>query len=223
MVGFFATSDSGELERLLLRMSRRDEAAFEKLHAATKRKLFSTVLQVVKRSDLAEELLQETYARIWQSAGSYRSSLSSPMTWMITIARNLAIDSMRKAARQIHCEYTVLLDVPADDPTALDTIETRENESITIKLQRTIFSALQGLEPDRRQLVIAAYVNGESRHRLSQQHGVPVNTIKTWIRRALLEVRAQIGAMPPGCNDLGLLIAALAYQDGEEQSARAQR
>ena len=58
-------SDTDELERLLLGMSRKDEAAFEKLHAATKRKLFSTVLLIVKRRHLAEEIVQEAYVRIW--------------------------------------------------------------------------------------------------------------------------------------------------------------
>lgn len=204
-------SDSAELERLLLRMSRRDEAAFERLYAASKRKLFSTVLSVVKRRHLAEEIVQEAYVRIWLNAGAYRSSLGSPMMWMITIARNLAIDVARKPAREVSSDHSVLLDFPADDPTALETIEIRENESVTTKLQHSIFSALQALEPSRRHLVIAAYIHGESRHRLSEQYGVPVNTIKTWIRRALLEVRAQIGATPSSYGDIGSLISTLGH------------
>jgi RNA polymerase sigma-70 factor (ECF subfamily) len=185
-----AQSDTDELERLLLRMSRKDEAAFEKLHAATKRKLFSTVLPIVKRRHLAEEIVQEAYVRIWLNAGAYRSSLGSPMMWMITIARNLAIDVARKPAREIYSDHSAMLDFPADSPTALETIESREDESDTLKLQQRMFSALQALEPSRRHLVIAAYLHGESRNRLSEQYGVPVNTIKTWIRRALLEVRS---------------------------------
>ena len=204
-------SDSEELERLLLRMSRRDEAAFERLYAASKRKLFSTVLSVVKRRHLAEEIVQEAYVRIWLNAGAYRSSLGSPMMWMITIARNLAIDVARRPAREVSSDHSVLLDFPADDPTALETIEIRENESVTTKLQHSIFSALQALEPTRRHLVIAAYIHGESRHRLSEQYGVPVNTIKTWIRRALLEVRAQIGATPSSYGDIGSLISTLGH------------
>ena len=204
-------SDSEELERLLLRMSRRDEAAFERLYAASKRKLFSTVLSVVKRRHLAEEIVQEAYVRIWLNAGAYRSSLGSPMMWMITIARNLAIDVARRPAREVSSDHSVLLDFPADDPTALETIEIRENESVTTKLQHSIFSALQALEPTRRHLVIAAYIDGESRHRLSEQYGVPVNTIKTWIRRALLEVRAQIGATPSSYGDIGSLISTLGH------------
>ena len=93
MGSVLAGPDSKELERLLLRMSRRDEAAFEKLHAATKRKLFSTVLLVVKRRHLAEELVQEAYVRIWLNAASYRSSLGSPMLWMMTIAFCLTLEN----------------------------------------------------------------------------------------------------------------------------------
>jgi RNA polymerase sigma-70 factor (ECF subfamily) len=183
---------SHDLERLLLRMSGKDEAAFKALYEATRRKLFSTILLLVKHGHLAEEILQEAYVRIWLNAGSYRAALGTPMLWMITISRNLAIDMARKSTREFYSDPSVLSDFAAEGPTALETIELQENESETVKLQQSILSALQALEPKRRDLVIAAYIHGESRHRLSEQYGVPVNTIKTWIRRALLEVRANI-------------------------------
>jgi RNA polymerase sigma-70 factor (ECF subfamily) len=212
MAGTEAQPNSNELERLLLRMSRKDEAAFEALHAATKRKLFSTVLPVVKRRHLAEEILQEAYVRIWLNAASYRSTMGSPMMWMITIARNLAIDVARKPTLEVYSDHSVVLDFPAEIPTALENIEIRESESEIIKLRNSIFSALQALEPLRLQLVIAAYIHGESRHRLSELYGVPVNTIKTWIRRALLEVRAQIGATPANHQHVDLLISTVGHQ-----------
>jgi RNA polymerase sigma-70 factor, ECF subfamily len=183
---------SHELERLLLRMSGKDEAAFKKLYAATRRKLFSTILLLVKRGHLAEEILQEAYVRIWLNAGAYRPDLGTPMVWMITIARNLAIDIARKSTREFYSDPSVLSGFAAEGPTALETIEIQEIESETLKLQQSILAALQALEPSRRHLVIAAYIHGESRHRLSKRYGVPVNTIKTWIRRALLEVRASV-------------------------------
>ena len=183
---------SRELERLLLRMSEKDEAAFKQLYEATRRKLFSTILLLVKRRYLAEEILQEAYVRIWLNAAVYRPTLGTPMVWMITIARNLAIDLARKSVREVYSDPSVLSEFAADGPTALETMEGREHESDTVKLQQSILSALQTLDPAKRHLVIAAYIYGESRHRLSEQYGVPVNTIKTWIRRALLEVRARI-------------------------------
>jgi RNA polymerase sigma-70 factor (ECF subfamily) len=200
--------NSSELERLLVRMSRKDEAAFKTLHAATGRKLLSTVLLVVRQRHLADEILQEAYVRIWLNAASYRAALGSPMMWMITIARNLAIDSARKPTLEIYPDPSVMLAFPAESPTALESMESRERESETIHLQHRVVSALQALEPSRRRLVIAAYIHGESRHRLSELYGVPVNTIKTWIRRALLEVRARIGAMPENLTEIDLLISS---------------
>jgi RNA polymerase sigma-70 factor, ECF subfamily len=184
--------DSSELERLLLRMSGKDEPAFEQLYAATRRKLFSIVLLLVKRRYHAEEVLQEAYVRIWLNAGSYRPSLGAPMVWMMTIARNLAIDVVRKSSREIYSDDSILTSFADDCPTALETIEIREEQDDAISNQRNIFVALQALDPTKRRLIIAAYIDGESRDRLSERYGVPVNTIKTWIRRALLEVRATL-------------------------------
>ena len=187
-----APSDSKELERLLLRMSGKDEAAFEKLYTVTKRKLFSTVLLIVKRRHLAEEVVQEVYVRIWLNAASYRPALASPMNWMISIARNLAIDIARKSVREIYSDESSLARLPSNYPDALEAIEIREDENDAANRRRDVFSALQNLDPARRHLVIAAYLFGESRNHLSERYGVPVNTIKTWIRRALLEARASL-------------------------------
>src|ERR1700761_3301194 len=186
------TLTSDELGRLLLRMSAKDEAAFRRLYAATWRKLFATVLILVKHRYLAEEVLQEAYVRIWLNAGTYRAGLGTPMVWMITIARNLAIDVARKSAREVYADNAILTDIADESPSAVETIESREAQRDAIKHQRSVFTALHALDPAKRHLVIAAYLYGESRDRLSKHYGVPVNTIKTWLRRALLEVRASL-------------------------------
>jgi len=192
MMDASAVSGSQQLQSLLMRMAGKDEAAFEKLYAATKRKLFSAALAIVKRRHLAEEVIQEAYVRIWLNAGSYRPSLGTPMLWMIIIARNLAIDLVRRPAREIVSDDTVLWSFPADSPTPLEAIEMSEDQADALMHQLKVQYALQALDPTRRHLIIAAYIRGESRKQLSQQYGVPVNTIKTWIRRALLETRASL-------------------------------
>ncbi|HEY4985480.1 MAG TPA: sigma-70 family RNA polymerase sigma factor [Bradyrhizobium sp.] len=186
-----AETGSQALEQLLAQIAAaKDHAAFAALYSATRGKLFSTVLLIVRRWDLAEDIIQEVYARIWLNAPSYRSSSGSPMTWMITIARNLAIDTVRKSTREICVDDTELLALPSDGPTAIENIEAAEEQRQTVEQQRKVFCALQALDPARRELVIAAYLHGESREQLSKRAGVPVNTVKTWIRRALLEVQA---------------------------------
>jgi RNA polymerase sigma-70 factor (ECF subfamily) len=194
MAGTLLASQPGtdQLVALLLRMSLKDEEAFERLYSSTKRKLFSTVLPIVRRRHVAEEVLQETYVRIWLNAAHYKAALGSPMNWMITIARNLAIDMARKPVREIHSEDSVLLSFPTEDPTALEAIEILENQTSAFSQRLNVLYALQALNPTQRHLIIAAYIRGKSRKQLSERYGVPVNTIKTWIRRALLEVRANV-------------------------------
>ena len=168
----------------------RDQAAFAELYSATKGKLFSTIVRIVKHWDIAEEILQEVYLRIWSNANSYRSSYGSPMTWMITIARNLAIDTVRRPTRESDAGDSVLETLPSQYPTAAETIEAAEDYRSVIAQHQKVLRALRTLDPVRGDLVIAAYIHGESREQLSKRTGVPVNTVKTWIRRALLEVEA---------------------------------
>ncbi len=186
-------SPSRRLEHLLaLIAADKDQIAFAELYTATRRKLFSTVLLIVGRPELAEELLQEAFVRIWSNAGAFRSSRGSAMTWMIAVTRNIAIDYVRKPTRESQSDETVLLQAPSYDLTALETIEAEEEERTAICQQHTALSALQALDPTRRDLLIAAYIYGESREQLAKARGVPVGTVKTWIRRALLEVEAVV-------------------------------
>src|SRR5499433_965219 len=87
-----------ELVWLLSAVAKGDQAAFERLYAATRAKLYGVVLRILRRADLAEEVMQDTYLKIWRSAGEFNPRMASPMTWMIAIARNRAIDLVRKKA-----------------------------------------------------------------------------------------------------------------------------
>jgi len=88
---------SAELVWLLAAVAKADHAAFERLYAATRAKLYGVVLRILRRKDLADEVMQETYLKIWNSAGGFDPASSSPITWMVTVARNRAIDQVRKA------------------------------------------------------------------------------------------------------------------------------
>src|ERR1700756_6015135 len=87
-----------ELVWLIAAVAKGDEAAFERLYAATRAKLFGVVLRILRRQDLAEEVIQDTYVKIWNSAGQFNPALASPITWMAAIARHRAIDLLRKRA-----------------------------------------------------------------------------------------------------------------------------
>src|SRR3954470_8367281 len=85
-----------ELVWLLAAVAKGDEAAFERLYRVTRAKLFGVILRILRRQELAEEVIQETYVKIWNSAGQFNPGRSSPITWMTSIARNRAIDIARK-------------------------------------------------------------------------------------------------------------------------------
>jgi RNA polymerase sigma-70 factor (ECF subfamily) len=179
--------DTRRLERLLHASAGRDQLAFAELYEATKAKLFATALLIVKRRDLAEEVVQEAYVRIWTRASTYDAALGSPVAWMAAIARNLAINIVRRPAFEVPSDDAILHDFPADDPSALDAIQSSQSEDRALR-------ALQDLDPMKRRLIIAAYLHGESREQLAQRFGMPANTIKTWIRRSLLEIRSSLDA-----------------------------
>jgi RNA polymerase sigma-70 factor (ECF subfamily) len=175
-----------ELVGLIAAVAKGDEVAFERLYAATRAKLFGVVLRILRRQDLAEEVIQETYVKIWNSAGRFKSELASPITWMASIARNRAIDVVRKRSEVSIEEEPTAMEVAADTP---DPLARRE---MTEELKR-LLECVGRLEPDRQKLVLLAYYNGWSRDQLALKFETPVNTVKTWLRRSMTDIRECLG------------------------------
>jgi len=180
-------STPAELVQLLNAVSRGDRVAFEQLYTATRAKLYGVVLRILRRHDLADEVIQEVYLKIWSGAGQFNPGLASPITWMVTIARNRAIDLVRKRAEVSIEEEPEAMDVAADLPNPLARRELAEEV-------RRLMGCIERLEPERQSLVLLAYRNGWSREQLAAKLGKPVNTIKTWLRRSLLEIRECLGS-----------------------------
>jgi len=176
-----------ELVWLLASVTKGDQAAFERLYVATRAKLYGVVLRILRRADLAEEVMQDAYLKIWRSAGDFDPRVASPMTWMIAIARNRAIDLLRKKAETSIEEEPAGLEIAAETP---DPLARRE---ITDELKR-LLACLGGLDEERRRIVLLAYYNGWSREQLAAKFDKPVNTIKTWLRRSLIELRECLGS-----------------------------
>jgi RNA polymerase sigma-70 factor, ECF subfamily len=176
-----------ELVWLLACVAKGDQGAFERLYVATRSKLYGVVLRILRRTDLADEVMQDTYLKIWRSAGDFDASVASPMTWMVAIARNRAIDLVRRKAEASIEEEPAVLEVAGDTP---DPLARRE---ITDELRR-LLACLGGLDEERRRIVLLAYYNGWSREQLATKFDKPVNTIKTWLRRSLIELRECLGS-----------------------------
>jgi RNA polymerase sigma-70 factor (ECF subfamily) len=175
-----------ELVWLLAAVARGDQAAFERLYEATRAKLYGVLLRILGTPELADDVMQETYLKIWKTAGSFDPTIASPITWMVAIARNRAIDIVRKKG------HASIEDTPEAISVAADTPPPLARREMTEELRR-LLSCLGKLDPEKQRIVLLAYYSGWSREQLARKLDIPVNTIKTWLRRSLLEIRECMG------------------------------
>ncbi len=176
-----------ELADLVARVAGRDRTAFTALYQATSAKLFGIVVRILGRRELAEEVLQEVYVRIWERAGDFDAARASPITWMAAIARNRAIDEVRRAKPAAIDDHPEVLDIA--DPAELQ-VERIERSEDTARM----LDCLDQLDPERRDIVRLAYIEGLSREALANRYGRPVATIKTWLHRSLKELKDCLGS-----------------------------
>src|SRR6202161_3875508 len=175
-----------ELVWLLGAVAKRDAAAFERLYDATRAKLYGVLLRILGRPELAEEVMQETYLKVWNGAESFDAAVASPITWMVAIARNRAIDIVRKRGELSIEDEPEALSVAADTPPPL------ARREMTEELKR-LLACLGKLDPEKQRIVLLAYYSGWGGGQLRTKTGHPLNTIKTWLRRSLLEIRECMG------------------------------
>jgi RNA polymerase sigma-70 factor (ECF subfamily) len=165
---------------LILRCASQDRAAFRALYRDTSAKLMGVLLRILKERAEAEDALQEVYTRVWLRAGRYDPARGRGMTWLIAIARNLAIDRLR--ARVETMDDDGMDAVPDQSPRA-------ETRLLAMGEARRIADCFATLEPDRAQAVRGAYLDGLSYLDLAARHAVPLNTMRTWLRRSLLKLK----------------------------------
>ncbi len=178
-----ANDDRGEADpaRLIARVALADRKAFAALYRATSGKLFGVCLRMLQDRADAEEALQEIYIKVWNNAGAYRADMAQPMTWLTAIARNHALDMLRRR-RQAAVELDEAGEIA--DPQAGP-----EETAVLTSEGRRIEDCMRELEKDRADAVRAAYVEGMSYLELAGLHGVPLNTMRTWLRRSLIKLR----------------------------------
>lgn len=177
----------GELVWLLALVAKGDQAAFERLYAATRAKLYGVVLRILRRADLADEVMQDTYLKIWRNAGEFDPLIATPITWMVAIARNRALDLVRKKRETSIEDEPSAMEAPSEDAHPLD------RQEMTDELRR-LLACLGDLEAERRRLILLAYYGGWSREQLAAKFEAPVNTVKTWLRRSLIQIRECLGS-----------------------------
>jgi RNA polymerase sigma factor (sigma-70 family) len=185
---------SRELASLLARTALGDRAAFSRLYQRTSGHLLAVVLRIQRDRAQAEDLLQEIFVSVWKSAGGFDAARSQPLTWLTHIARNRAIDSLRRARTQpqvdsLHREDDhdeghpdALEQQPDDAPGPLDLLGLASQK-------RELSACLERLSPPQRQSVALAFFDGLSHAEVAEQLREPLGTVKSWVRRALATLK----------------------------------
>lgn len=171
------------LEQLIARVALGDRTAFSALYDATSAKLHAVCLSLLKDRPEAEDVLQEVYVRVWRSADRYASNGLSPMTWLITIARNRAIDRLRaRSARPVSAPADAALDLVSTEPSP-------EAAAIRAQERSMLAMCLSELGPEQADAVRAIYLEGLSYADLAHREGIALNTLRSWLRRSLLRLK----------------------------------
>ena len=172
---------SQDITKLIVRTSMKDRAAFDLLYRSTSAKLFGVCLRILNDRAEAEEALQEVFVKIWAKADRFAVSELSPISWLVAVARNHSIDRIRQRRRPA-VDLDEALDVadPAPGPEAL---------AVAGGDRAQLLSCLQELDVARAEAVRGAYIAGESYAELAERYKVPLNTMRTWLRRSLMKLR----------------------------------
>lgn len=166
-------------------VARQDRIAMRDLYQATSGKLYAVCLRVLRDEGEAEEVLQEVYLTVWNKAGAYDPGKASPIAWLSAIARNRAIDRLRSSGSKIvrsSAPIDAVMDTPDPSPDAEAQLGQTEDS-------RRLNACLQGLNPDHADLIRRAFFGGLSYSDLAEAASKPLGTVKTWIRKGLMNLK----------------------------------
>jgi RNA polymerase sigma factor (sigma-70 family) len=166
----------------------RDERALTALYDATMSRVYGIVMRVVRRASLAEEVVEETYFQAWRQAARFDVARGRPLTWLLGMARSRAIDAVRREARFQHdsLDDESVAALPDDQPAADELLDAAREHA-------DLHRALLLLNTQPRQLVAMAFFRGLSHEEIASQTALPLGTVKSQIRRALLTLRQALG------------------------------
>lgn len=177
-----ANPERAELVALLLACAREDEAAFAEVYNRTSAKLFGVIVRICSDPVLAEDILVDVYHTIWRRAGAFEPGRASPITWMATIARNRAIDAVRRLPRQAPLDLSAAAELPDPAEPALAAMLAREQEG-------RLHLCLDRLDATQSGAIRTAFFQGLSYAELAERLGTPLGTVKSWIRRGLARLK----------------------------------
>jgi len=175
-------------EELVSLLKNKDQRGFNVLYNNYSGALFGVINKIVQSDDDANDLLQDTFLKIWRNIDNYDSSKGSIFTWMMNIARNLSIDKVRSAdfrdsSQNISMEQNVIYQVDNEHQTLMDV------DSIGLR------KVVDNLKPEYRQLIELVYYQGYTQAEVSEEYGIPLGTVKTRIKAAVGSLRAMLSGL----------------------------
>lgn len=176
------------VEKLLGEIALGNRDSFDTLYAMTNAKLLGVALHILKDREQAEDVLQESYVKVWRKADMYRPGPASPMSWLICVVRNTAIDRYRQR-QMVPLHDTAFEEVP-------DTAASPEDVAAARSSGSKLGECLGQIEGRKAALIKAAYFSGRTYAELATVTKTPVNTLKTWVRRSLMVLKACIETKP---------------------------
>jgi len=174
-----------DVEEALRRCADGDAGALRAIFEREAPRMIGVAQRIVRRRALAEEVVQDSFVQIWRRAASFDAERGAGRTWIYAIVRHRAISILRDERR---------LELDADgDPAA--TVSEESSEDIVTKLSdsSSLRRCLEHLEERARKLIVLTYVHGLSHTELAAREGVPLGTVKSWIRRGALALRECLG------------------------------
>ena len=175
------TRGGDELATIIEAVARGDRRAFASLYQRTSSKLYGICLRLLGNESEAEDVLQDVYVTVWQKAERFDRDRASPITWLAVLARNKGIDRLRR--RSIKSEpIEAAADVEDDSPLPFELVQQRQDAG-------RLSDCLDELDERPRAMIRAAFLDGATYPELAEREGVPLGTMKSWIRRAMQRLR----------------------------------
>lgn len=172
---------------LIERLQRRDPQAVGELYDRYGRMVYALIFRVVRDTGVAEDLVQETFLRVWNRAGGFDATKGSVGPWLLAVARNRAIDYLRSTTGRMRNAMEL---EDTDHPSLFANLE---HEILQSDKARMLQGAMEKLSANQRQVIELAYFEGLSQTEMAERLGQPLGTVKTWVRAALRQMRDSLG------------------------------
>jgi RNA polymerase sigma-70 factor (ECF subfamily) len=175
--------DAKRLADRLQAVGRGDRAALAEVYESTSAKLFGVCLRILGERSEAEDVLQETYLTVWRRAGTFDPAKAGAITWLVAVARNKALDRIRAGkVRRASAPIDDATEIADPARSALADVESADES-------RALMSCLEELDDDQKWSIRTAFLDGATYEELAERRGVPLGTMKSWIRRGLMKLR----------------------------------